>query len=443
VLVGGNLVAKTNEYFHSVRLDKDKCKGCTNCIRGCPTEAIRVRDGKAKIIDERCIDCGECIKVCPHHAKIAFTDSLLDISKYKYKIALPAPSLYGQFRELIGIDRIIMGLKGLGFDDVFEVAKGADIATDAIKRRINKIKTRPIISSACPSIVRLIQIRFPELLENIVDVNSPMEIAARTAKKNYAKKNNVPINDIGVFFITPCPAKMTVIKNPLGNKESYVDGAISILEIFGLLSSNHSKPKDGKLGNDYASPYGVGWANSGGEAAALGVDRFLAVDGINNVIKVLEEIENGKLEDLEYLEALSCIGGCVGGPLTVENCYVAKNNIKRLFKKMNDQDIKSTQESAILPSYEETLFDAPLMPVKVMKLDENFFKAMKMMKQLEEIEERLPDLDCGSCGSPTCKTLAEDIVRGFAKEIDCIYVLKDKLKSLAGSVEKLAGEDKE
>ena len=86
-------------YFHSVTLDESKCRGCTNCIKRCPTEAIRVRDGKAKIIKVRCIDCGECIRVCPYHAKRAVTDSFDELEKYKYNVALPAPALYGQFAE--------------------------------------------------------------------------------------------------------------------------------------------------------------------------------------------------------------------------------------------------------------------------------------------------------------------------------------------------------
>ena len=82
--------------FHSVRLEKEKCRACTNCLKRCPTEAIRVRGGRAHIIDERCIDCGECIRVCEYHAKIAVTDPLSSISRFRYKLALPAPSLYGQ-----------------------------------------------------------------------------------------------------------------------------------------------------------------------------------------------------------------------------------------------------------------------------------------------------------------------------------------------------------
>ncbi len=421
------------KYFHSVRLDKDKCKGCSNCIKGCPTEAIRVRDGKAKIIDERCIDCGECIRVCPHHAKVAVTDTLEDLKRFRYTIALPAPSLYGQFRDLKAVQEIVYGLLDLGFTDVFEVAGGADMATTAIKRRITEKKNRPLISSACPSIVRLIQVRFPELIDNIVDVNSPMEIAARTAKANFSEKNGVDIGDIGAFFITPCPAKMTVIKNPLGDEQSAVDGAISIMEIYGALMAHlHDDHKTG-LDRKFASAFGVGWANTGGEGQAVGIDRFLAVDGIHNVIKVLEEIENDKMPDLEYLEALSCVGGCVGGPLTFENCYVARNNIQRLFKKMNDNNMTIKDVSFNEEEYQKMLFDAPIRPIKVAQLSEDINTAMAMMQEMEAIEKRLPGLDCGACGSPTCKSMAEDIVRGFATEVDCIYVLRDRLKALTGT----------
>ena len=115
------------KFIHSVTLDKDLCKGCINCIKRCPTEAIRVRDGKAHILAERCIDCGECIKVCANHAKVAVTDPLESIKRFKYPIALPAPTLYAQFQGVHQPEPIIASLFRLGFVDVFEVARGADI----------------------------------------------------------------------------------------------------------------------------------------------------------------------------------------------------------------------------------------------------------------------------------------------------------------------------
>lgn len=179
-------------YFHSVTLDKDKCCGCTNCIKRCPTEAIRVRGGKAQIISERCIDCGECIRVCPHHAKRAQSADLSELSNWAYTIAIPAPALFGQFKNLDDIDIVLNGLKKIGFDSVYEVARGAELVSEATRQLMHDGKLKmPVISSACPAVVRLIRLRFPDLIDNVLPLNAPMEVAARLAKER-AKKRNRP-----------------------------------------------------------------------------------------------------------------------------------------------------------------------------------------------------------------------------------------------------------
>lgn len=434
------------EYYHSVTLRKDKCRGCTNCIKRCPTEAIRVRDGKARIIAERCIDCGECIRVCPYHAKVAVTDPLSSIERFQYRIALPAPTLYGQFKEMADLNLILVALKKLGFDYVYEVARGADYVTAFVKEALkDPERKRPLISSACPAIVRLIQVRFPELIDNIVEVDSPMEIAAQLARTEFCEKFGVKPEDVGVFFITPCAAKMTSIRNPVGRKESSVDGAISIQEIYGPLYNQLSKVKDEEV-VQMASPFGVGWANSGGACLALGIDSYLAVDGIQNVIRVLEEIEDEKLTDLEYFEGLACPGGCVGGPLVVENGFVAKNRIRKLAEKARGRPVPEDDLQGVVQRIQWRLSER-ILPKPVMKLDDDIVEAMKKMETIERIYETLPGLDCGSCGSPSCRTLAEDIVRGYASEMDCIFKLREKVKQLAQEMielsEKIPGGNKE
>ena len=117
------------DYFHSVTLDPARCHGCIACVKRCPTEAIRVKDGKATIIKERCIDCGECIRVCPHHAKKAVCDKLSLLDEFEYKVAMPAPALFGQFNNLENLDFVLNGLLELGFDDVFEVARAAELVS--------------------------------------------------------------------------------------------------------------------------------------------------------------------------------------------------------------------------------------------------------------------------------------------------------------------------
>ena len=251
-------------FFHSVTLDEGKCVGCTNCIKRCPTEAIRVRNGKAVITSERCIDCGECIRICPHHAKRAKHDHLSMLENFTYNIALPAPSLYGQFNNLDDQDYVLTGLKKLGFDDVVEVAGAAELVSEATRRLMDAgALKRPVISSACPAIVRLIRVRFPDLCDHVLPLLSPMETAATIAKQRAKEKTGLPEEKIGCFFITPCPAKVTDIRMPIGIERSKVDGAIAISEIFPQLSNRMDK-----LSPEAVEPLsssgilGVSWKNT-------------------------------------------------------------------------------------------------------------------------------------------------------------------------------------
>lgn len=432
------------KYFHSVRLEKEKCSGCTNCIKRCPTEAIRVQKGKAKILKERCIDCGECIRVCPYHAKNAVTDPLSSISQFKYKIALPAPALYAQFKILSQadkVDRVLSGLKAMGFDDVYEVAKGAEICAKAIAAELKKSTVRPLISSACPAVVRLIQVRFPELLDSVVKVDAPVEVAAKVAKQEFAEKNNVDISEVGAYFITPCPAKMTSIKSPLAKNKSDVDGAISILEVYGLLTGQLKAAEAKHFDALKASAKGIGWANSGGEAFSVGEKNALAVSGIANVARALEDIENDKLKDLDFFEGLACVGGCVGGPLVFESAFVAQSRVQKICDEVGfSEDVEAEASAYAKKGVAAT--KKQMEAVDVMKLDDDRMEALKKIQMIEELIQKLPGMDCGSCGAPSCRALAEDIVRGHATEMDCVFMLKEKVRFLAEEMVDLASKDK-
>lgn len=416
------------KYFHSVNLDEEKCRGCTNCIKRCPTEAIRVRKSKARIINERCIDCGECIRVCPYHAKKAISDPFENIFSYQYKVAIPAPSLYGQFKPEFSRNFILNALRELGFDEVYEVAKAAEIVSSATRELIKKdTQKKPLISSACPAVVRLIQVRFPNLIENIVKLESPMEVAAKIVKNEIVKSKKIPPRDIGVFFITPCAAKVTSVKAPYEREKSSVDGVISIKDLYLKILNNLGKLKECKI-LEKAGYEGIQWANSGGESLALRTEKFLAVDGIHNVITIFEEIENDRLEDVEFIEALSCIGGCLGGPLTVENVYIAKTRLK---KHIDDAKTHNTGEQMPEKQMDDIVWTGNVEFKPVMKLDEDMEVAMKKLETLELIHKDLAGLDCGACGAPSCRALAEDIVRGNATETDCIFKLREKVRDLA------------
>ena len=423
----------TANFFHSVTLDRDKCHGCINCVKRCPTEAIRVRGGKAKIIKERCIDCGECIRVCPHHAKQAIFDPLSVMDRFTYKIALPAPALYGQFNNLDDIDLILGALLLMGFDEVFEVARAAELVSDATRRYMAREDIlRPVVSSACPAVLRLIRVRFPELIGHVLPMHAPIEVAARLAKKHAAEKTGLPPEQIGAIFISPCPAKVTAVKMPLGSEKSCVDGVLAIREVYPkLISLMREVPSSVDLAR--TGRMGIGWGSSRGEAAAALKERYLAADGIENVIRVLEDLEDEKFYDLDFVELNACSGGCVGGVLTVENPYVARAKLKRIrkYRPVSCNHIDGEDLSAFF--WDEAVEYEP-----VLELDADFRTAMEKMKTMREIEARLYGMDCGSCGAPSCKALAEDIVRGFATEEACIFKLREEIDGMAESLRRLS-----
>ena len=156
--------------------------------------------------------------------------------------------------------------------------------------------------------------------------------------------------------------------------------------------------------------------------------RTLAVHGIHNVINIFEEIVEDRLKNVDFVEALSCTEGCLGGPLTVVNPFVASTNLKWQVNRAKERDFSGENTAA---DYQDLLWTKDMEYKPILKLDDNMMKAMIKMQKLEEINDGLPGLDCGACGSPSCRALAEDIVRGLAFETDCIFKLREKVSDLA------------
>lgn len=407
-------------YEHSVLLDPDKCTGCTTCLRHCPTEAIRIRDGHAVINDERCIDCGECIRVCPHKAKRAVCSSLQNMSRFKWKIALPAPTLYAQFDNLEDIDYVLDGLLKIGFDDVYEVAKAAELvsAYTRLYLKTDGVK-KPVISSACPVVVRLIGLRFPSLSDNIIHMLPPMEVAAGLAKER-AKREHPELSEdeIGVCFISPCPAKVSYVKNGFAGYKSRVDEVVSISEIYFMLISEMKLDANIKSLSE-SGMLGIGWARSGGEATAIFNEDYLAADGIDNIIKVLDQIENGNIPPLEFIELNACTGGCVGGVMTMQNPFIAKSRLVSLRRFLPvSQNFLSEEESEYIP--DSYLFDKLPEYQPISRLSDSMAESMRMMADIQKVKGNLPGIDCGACGAPNCRAFAEDVVKGNAKISDCV-----------------------
>ena len=419
-------------YKHSVSLIKDKCKGCTHCLKRCPTEAIRIRGNHAEINSDVCIDCGECIRVCPYKAKKAIFDRFEDIPKEgKYLIALPPPSLYGQFSKLEDADILLQGLIDCGFSEVFEVARAAELVTEYTRNYMRRKDIKyPVINSACPVVTRLIGLRFPYLVDHIIPLLPPVEIASRMAKEEALKAHpGLKKENIETVFISPCPAKASYIKNNIAGAKSSIDHVVSMSEMyFNLLPAMKKHPIP--TVSSQTGMIGISWASSGGESSALMNDKYLAADGIENVIRVLDEIETGNFQRLRFVELNACNGGCVGGAATVENPYIARVRLQsiRRYLPVSRNHIDHTLGEEFVP---DEVFTKEIKKYEsAFKLDEDMTAAMKKMSRIEQICESLPALDCGFCGAPTCRAFAEDVVKGELSMDDCLVQMREHLKKL-------------
>lgn len=429
-----------NKYSFRDTVDAEKCRGCTNCVKNCPTEAIRVRKGTARTIEQRCINCGNCIRTCPYHAKIAITDPLdLGLLKeFKYTIALCSSVLYSQFHKVIPPGMILNAVKSLGFDEVYQEAIGADAVGVAVKELLNsKELKRPVISTSCPAVIRLIQVRFPGLIDNLSPLLPPVEVAAKIVREQISKKLGLPQEEIGIFLITPCVAKASAIKRPLGTDKSYIDGAISLIHLYNDIYGTVHSVTDKKILATASGP-AVGWARSGGETSAVNASNYLVADGLNNVLNLFEEVEMGHFHDVDYIECQCCQGGCTGGPLTIENQFIARILNRKLVKtlpKTISEDEKATFRKLYFEGYFH--FDKDIEPLPAMPLDQDINRAIKLVSRVDEIIKDLPGLDCASCGCPSCQALAEDIAKGTASMTDCIFVLLKTIQDSAQETMKL------
>jgi ferredoxin len=356
---------------------------------------------------DRCIGCGECVRLCPHQAKLPSYDPFDIINGYKYKIALPAPSLYGQFDNLSNVDYVLNGLLEIGFDDVYEVGRGANLCSELTKMLFDRGSLpKPVISTACPAILDLILVRFHDLTPHLLKLLAPVDVSAKLAIKRALEKG-IKREDIGVFFISPCPAKVSAIKQGIGVDKPYIDGVLSAGEVYMKLLPVMKTVKLKPLSQ--LSVQGIAWASSGGEAANCSREKYLAADGMENVIKVLNALEDGQLNGIEFIELNACVGGCVGGVMNVENPFVAKARIRELKRKLPFRVNCLADEGLGLDFY--TWEQEPELK-DVYSLSTDRVTAMKKVMEINDILKDLPHRDCGMCGAPSCKAFAEDIVNG-------------------------------
>lgn len=411
----------------SQTIDPAKCVGCVICSKGCPTKAIRVRDNLAVINFDLCVNCGECVRVCPYEAVVPQISHRSDLGRFKYKVALPSLTLYGQFGRDVTPRQVLEGLTKVGFDATHDISWMAEMIQRATDSYLSDCKGPwPKISVTCPAVIHLIQLRYPELVEHLIPIETTRELAAKLLRRKLAGELNLAPEEIGLFFITPCAAIMNSIVAPVGLEASYLDGALSIAEIYPPLREAIGKnPPTQEVGD--VNPKGLAWANAGGEIAGMRNINTMTVSGLQDIQFVFDRIESGRFQGVDFIEAYVCPGGCVNGPLVMEGRYAAARTIQRLAERLDSKN--RVKEELVRALWQENFFDLEdEIRAREIKSLGGLREKIARRKKREEILEQLPKKDCAACGAPDCPTLAADVVAGDANVNDCVFVELEELR---------------
>jgi len=419
-------------HYHSVRFDVGLCDGCLACVRACPTHAVRVRGGTAVMLEDRCIDCGECFKACARRAVRSLTGSLAELSKFDYTVAVPSPALYTQFDSAVAPAVILEALRRIGFDDAVGLSPACAAASVSIEQYLDEFRgPHPVISSFCPTVVRLVQVKYPTLLDQLLPMLSPRDVTAQEVRRNKVEETGLPPERIGVVYVTPCPAKMVSLVDHPGMDRSPFDSAVSISDLFlHLMTAVAQIEEDGRVPVETESATGLSWSLSTGLAGSLPAEDTLAVAGLANVVRILDDIEKGKLGRYTFVDCHACPEGCVSGVLTVEDPYVARARAIRLIRTLGpDRDLDRAQ---ITREYESGAFRMPhRVNARPMRpLHDDIVVAITRMNERDGLVSSLPRIDCGACGAPTCVTFADDVVRGEVTQEACVFIREQRIEAM-------------
>ncbi len=416
-------------FHHALKFMEETCYGCSHCMRVCPTEAIRICNGKATLLENRCIDCGECYRVCPVSAIYVEQDDFNKIFNFKHRVAIVPSVLVGQFKSAIATEDIYATLIDIGFTHIYEIDNSVEIVIDQFHEYMKlKPEPRPLISCFCPAIVRLIQVRFPSLTENIIPIKPPIDIASHYYKKQLIDKGAAP-EDIGLFYLTPCAAKIAAVKSPVGEDVSVIDGVINMDLIYNRILrhiNTHKESAQRFIERDHVSSNGVQWSLTKGEANNM-PGRCMAIDGMHNAIEFLEKIENDEITGIDFLEIRACDESCAGGILLSANRFTTVERIRKRAQNYHTDEIKQAKHKGIndyIEYLKQHIFVEKIRPRPIMKLDEDTQKALEKVQKVRKLMCFLPGFDCTACGSPSCQALAQDIVQGNAQLTHCVFMQK-------------------
>ncbi len=418
------------ELYNALYIDTEKCIGCSHCMKSCPSQAIRLVQGRAVIRPERCIDCGRCYDICPPQVIHMPQDDFEEIRAYPHSVALIPAVFLAQFPDEVQVGHIYEALHTLGFAHVFEVE-----STTALYSEAKEIYARshpdvqPLISAFCPAIVRLIQVKYPSLVENIMPLRSPCDLSALCMRRQLAREG-VPADEVGVFYVTPCAANIAAVKSPVSDEEMLVTGNINMDSLFNRvyhLIKQHGKETAAVPSRPpYLSADAILSTLNNGERRLSAAERSYAVDGLENVMAILDKVEDGELEGVNFLELRSCTLSCAGASLAMDNRFLSSERMYKRARLSKERELNGEvpYDSGVQDDREYLLAHAEVAPVRArdtMALDTDIGKALEKAEQIERLTSHLPHIDCGLCGAPSCEALATDVVNGTATLDACIF----------------------
>ncbi len=418
------------DFHHALKFKYDLCIGCAHCTGACPTGAIHVEDGHPRLDPNRCVDCGRCYIACPVNAIYIEQDDFQTVYDCKYPVLLMPSIFMAQFEDKIKEKTILSALYHIGFKHVFEVEKSVDFIRDEMQK-LNQENDglKPVISTFCPAIVRLIQVKFPVLVPNLYLSKPPLDLTALYIRKLLTEEDHVPAEDIGIFYVTPCAAKIAAIKSPATEEESPVTKVINMNFLYSkvmrvIKQGEYQLCEDSRTRFHRLSKASLNYTLTGGEVNLLKEGRNLAIDGIHNVSEFLEKLEDEDIQDIDFLELRACDESCSGGILTANNRFLMTERQRKRMQKSPDEvdaeDNDLLNYTDYLAQHKRVL--GHVEPRSMDKMDDDLATAMQKMKRAFEINQNLPQVDCRICGYQSCKNLSEAVVKGDAEVEQCIFI---------------------
>ncbi|MBQ8610938.1 MAG: 4Fe-4S binding protein [Oscillospiraceae bacterium] len=400
-----------------LKLKKSNCKNCYKCIRHCPVKSIRFSGNQAHIVGNECILCGRCFVVCPQNAK-EITDAtetvkVLLAGDDPVYVSL-APSFIANYDD-VGIEEMRRALKLLGFADVEETAIGATIVKREYERMLHEDKRDIVISSCCHSINLMIQKYFPGALQYLANVQSPMLAHCADIKRRHPGAKTV--------FIGPCLAK----KDEADYYKGITDAVMTYDELTRWLEAEHITLEH-RVDKTEASRARL-FPTTGGILKTMACDEpgysYIALDGIENCMTALRDIEAGKVHNC-FIEMSACVGSCIGGPVMEKNHHEPVGDYIRINRYAGKEDFDVAQPAA------SSLHKSIVYIEKEAKYpsETEICSILRQMGKFKPSDE----LNCGSCGYDSCRAKAVAIYQGKADVSMCLPFLKDRAESFSDNV---------